>query len=103
MLNIVNCRANNGHYNSGADMDLDEPHRVKEDFFALLNQLEYDTNSGLFVMGGAVLKEIGEEYAKVRTKRLVIPSEQVPQLQLQKTAEEVEKVFMGAFLRHWKN
>jgi hypothetical protein len=88
---------------TGADMDIDELRRVKEDFLALLNQLEYDTKSGLVVMGYAVLKEIGEEYAKVRTRRLVIPSEQSQQLQLQETVEAVEKVFMGALMRHWKN
>ena len=84
-------------------MDFDEARRVKEDYVALLNQLEYDTKSDLVVMGGAVLKEIGEEYAKVRTRRLVIPSEQSQQLQLYKTVEAIEKEFMGAFMRHWKN
>ena len=81
-------------------MDFDEARRVKEDYVALLNQLEYDTKSDLVVMGGAVLKEIGEEYAKVRTRRLVIPSEQSQQLQLYKTVEAIEKEFMGAFMRH---
>ena len=72
-------------------MDFDEARRVKEDYVVLLNQLEYDTKSDLVVMGGAVLKEIGEEYAKVRTRRLVIPSEQSQQLQLYKTVEAIEK------------
>ena len=80
---------------TGGDMDINEARRVKEDYFALFNYLEYDTKSGLVVMGDAVLKEIGEEYAKVQTRRLAIPSEQVPQLQRQKTVEAVGKVFMG--------
>ena len=76
-------------------MDIDEARLVKEDDVVLLIQFEYDTKSSLVVMGGAVLKEIGEEYAKVQTRRLAIPSEQVLQLQRQKTVEAVEKVFMG--------
>ena len=84
-------------------MDIDEARLVKEDDVVLLIQFEYDTKSSLVVMGGAVLKEIGEEYAKVQTRRLAIPSEQVLQLQRQKTVEAVEKVFMGALMRYWKN
>ena len=95
ILNIVNCRDNNCHYNTGADMDFDEARRVKEDYVALRNQHEYDTKSGLVVMGGAVLKEVGEEYANVRTNRLLIPSKQSQQLQLYKTVEAIEKIFMG--------
>ena len=74
---------------NGGDMDINEARRVKECCLTLLNQFKYDTKSGLVVMGCAVLKEIGEKYAKVRTRRLVIPSEQVPQLHRQKTVEKV--------------
>ena len=66
-------------------MDIDEARLVKENYSALFNQLECYTKSGLVLMGSAVLKEIGEEYAKVRIRLLEIPSEQAPQLQLQKT------------------
>ena len=76
-------------------MDFDEAHRGKEGCLVLLNQLEYDTKSGLVVMGDSVLKEIGEEYVKVLTRRLVIASEQAPQLHRQKTVEVIAKVFMG--------
>lgn len=50
------------------DMSMDEARRVKENYLALLNQLEYDQKSGLVVMVSEVAALVGAEYAKVRTR-----------------------------------
>ena len=71
-------------------MDINEARRVKESYLALLNQLEYDKKSGLVVMADQVLKTVGEEYAKFRTKVLSIPSEQAPRIHRLKTVNEVQ-------------
>jgi len=71
-------------------MDFEEARRIKESYLALLNQLEYDTKSGLVVMASDVAREVGEEYAKVRTRLLAIPSEQAPRLHRLKTVAEVQ-------------
>jgi hypothetical protein len=39
-----------------------------------------------------VAKAVGEEYAKVRTKLLSIPSEHAPRIQRLKTVQEVQDV-----------
>lgn len=75
---------------SGADMDLDEARRVKENYLALLNQLEYDKESGAVVAVADVIKAVGEEYARVRTRLLAIPAEQAPRIQRLKTVLEVQ-------------
>jgi hypothetical protein len=75
---------------SGADMDLDEARRVKENYLALLNQLEYDRESGAVVAVADVVKLVGEEYARVRTRLLAIPAEQAPRIQRLKTVLEVQ-------------
>lgn len=75
---------------SGADMDLDEARRVKENYLALLNQLEYDKESGAVVAVSDVVKAIGEEYAAVRTRMLAIPAGHATHLQRLKTTPEIE-------------
>lgn len=74
----------------GADMDLAEAERVKENYLALLRQLEYDQKSGAVVPVADVAKAVGEEYAKVRTRLLAIPAEQAPRLHRCKTPVEVQ-------------
>lgn len=75
---------------SGANMDIDEARRVKENYLALLNQLEYDQKAGAVVLVAEVAKAVGEEYAKVRTRLLAIPAEQAPRLHRYKTVNEVQ-------------
>ena len=59
---------------TGAEMDFEEARRVKENYFALQAQLQYDQDAGLVVAVADVAKAVGEEYAKVRTRLLAIPS-----------------------------
>nr|WP_132454210.1 hypothetical protein [Paraburkholderia sp. BL8N3] len=75
---------------NGADMNLDEARRVKENYLALLNQLEYDQKSGAVVAVADVARAVGDEYAKVRTRLLAIPAEHAPRIQRLKTAIEVQ-------------
>lgn len=75
---------------AGADMSMDEARRVKENYLALLNQLEYDQKSGLVVMVSEVAALVGAEYAKVRTRLLAIPSERAPQIHRCRTVTEVQ-------------
>ncbi len=71
-------------------MDFDEARRVKENYLALQAQLEYDQKSGLVVAVEDVTSAVGEDYAKVRSRLLAIPSEHAPRIQRLKTAIEVE-------------
>lgn len=75
---------------TGADMSMDEARRVKENYLALLNQLEYDQKSGLVVMVDDVAALVGAEYAKVRTRLLAIPAERAPQIHRCRTVTEVQ-------------
>jgi hypothetical protein len=76
-------------------MNVEEAKRIKESYLALLNQLEYDTKSGLVVMAADVAREVGQEYAKVRTRLLSIPSEQAPQIHRLKTVAEVQDALLA--------
>lgn len=71
-------------------MTIDEARLMKEKYLGLLNQLEYDRESGLVVESAIVAREVGEEYAKVRTRLLSIPAEQAPYLHRLKTVVEVQ-------------
>lgn len=75
---------------SGANMNIDEARRVKENYLALLNQLEYDQKAGAVVLVAEVAKAVGEEYSKVRTRLLAIPAEQAPRLHRYKTVNELQ-------------
>jgi hypothetical protein len=74
---------------TGADMSIEEAKRVKENYLALLNQLEYDQKSGAVVLVSDVAKAVGNEYAQVRTKLLGIPSAHAAQLHRCKTVVEL--------------
>ncbi|ANN70902.1 hypothetical protein [Bordetella bronchialis] len=74
----------------GADMDMDEAKRVKENYLALQAQLEYDQAAGLVVAVADVSQAVAEEYAKVRTRLLAIPSEHAPRIQRLRTVQEVQ-------------
>ncbi|MGR2678714.1 hypothetical protein [Chromobacterium haemolyticum] len=74
----------------GAPWDTDEARRVKENYLALLHQLEYDQKSGAVVAVDEVVAVVANEYAKVRTKLMAIPAEQAPRLNQLKTVAEVQ-------------
>jgi hypothetical protein len=80
---------------TGAEMNLDEARRVKENYLALAAQLEYDRDAGLVVEVADVAKVVGEEYAKARTKLLAIPAEHAPRLHRFKTVVELEDALRG--------
>lgn len=80
---------------SGAPFSLIEAERTKENYLALLKQLEYDIKSGAVVAVEDIARAVGEEYAKVRTRLLAIPAEQAPRLHRLKTVAEVQDVLMG--------
>lgn len=63
--------------------------RVKETYLALLRKLEFDEKSGEVVKIAAVAKQVGEQYARVRSRLMSIPAEVAPTIAAFKTAEEV--------------
>ena len=65
---------------SGAPWSQGEAERVKENYLALLRQLEYDQKARTVVTVADVARLVGEEYAKVRTRLLALPSGHAPQL-----------------------
>ena len=62
----------------------------KENFLALLRELEYDRESGAVVAIDDVVSEVVEQLARVRTKLLGIPTKVAGRLALLKSAGEVE-------------
>ena len=68
----------------------DEARRIKENYLALLNQLEYDQKSGAVVAVTDVAGAVGATLAKVRTRLLAIPAEQAPRVHRVKTVAEVQ-------------
>lgn len=62
----------------------------KENFLALLRELEYDRESGSVVAIEEAVREIVEQLARVRTKLLSIPTKVAGRLALLRSAEEVE-------------
>jgi hypothetical protein len=77
---------------TGVEMTIDQAKQMKENYLALLNQLEYDRESGLVVLVSEVAKAVGAEYATVRTKLLGIPSGHAARIHRLKTVAEVQEV-----------
>lgn len=75
--------------------DRAEAERIRENYNALLRQLEYDTKSALVVSAAEVAAMVGAEYAQVRTKMLAIPAEQAPRLHRLKTVTEIQDALMA--------
>jgi hypothetical protein len=73
----------------GASHALAEAERIKENYLALLRQLEYDTKSGAVVRVDRVAKIFGDACARVRTRMLAIPAEIAPELHRKKTVAEI--------------
>ena len=84
---------------SGATMDVAEAERVKENYLALLRQLEYDQKSGAVVPIADVARVMGEAYAQVRTRLLSIPAEHAPRLHRLKTVAELEEGLRATMTR----
>jgi hypothetical protein len=63
----------------------------KENYTALLKQLEYDTKSGAVVLVSEVASVVGAEYARVRTRLLAIPAEKAPDIHRLKTVAQVQE------------
>ena len=81
---------------SVAPFDLQEARRIKENYLALLNQLEYDQRSGTVVAVEDVAGAIGQQLARVRTRLLAIPAECAPRVATLKTVPEVHAALSAA-------
>lgn len=79
---------------TGPTMDQAEAERVKENYLALLRQLEYDQKSGAVVAVADVAAAVGKQFASVRTKLLAIPAEQAPAVHRCKTVVEVQALLL---------
>jgi hypothetical protein len=67
-----------------------EAQRVKENFLALLRQLEYDKESGAVVSITDVQKAVAVEYGTVRSRLMSIAAEAAPKLASLRTAAEAQ-------------
>lgn len=67
-----------------------EAERVKENYAALLRQLEYDRESGLVVEIDDVVIAVASEYALVRNKLLNIGSRVAPDISTMDSPEEIK-------------
>ena len=67
-----------------------EAERVKENFAALLKQLEFDRESGRVVEIDDVVVAVAAEYALVRNKLLNIGSRVAPKVAVLQSAEEIK-------------
>lgn len=67
-----------------------EAERIKENYLALLRQLEYDRESGSVVAVSDVVQAVVGEYALVRNRLLNIASRVSPRAAVLRSAEEVK-------------
>jgi phage terminase Nu1 subunit (DNA packaging protein) len=84
---------------SAAPYSREEAIRIKENYLALLNQLDYDQKSGAVVAVSEVATAVGASYARVRTRLLAIPAEQAPKLHRLKTVNEVQDALLEMITR----
>ncbi len=77
----------------GVPMTLDEARQMKENFLALLTQLEYDIKSGQVLPYKDMIEAVGNEYARMRTRLIAIAPEHGPRLRvLASTTNDAEFV-----------
>ncbi len=77
----------------GVTMSLDEARQMKENFLALLTQLEYDIKSGQVLPYKDMIEAVGNEYARMRTRLIAIAPEHGPRLRvLASTTNDAEFV-----------
>lgn len=78
---------------SGAKMTLDEARTLKENFLALLTQLEYEIKSGQVLPYKDMISAVGQEYSRMRTRLIAIAPEHGPRLRvLASTTSDAEFV-----------
>jgi len=78
---------------SGATLTLDEARTLKENFLALLTQLEYEIKSGQVLPYKDMIAEVGQEYSRMRTRLIAIAPEHGPRLRvLASTTNDAEFV-----------
>ncbi|KER01558.1 RNA polymerase subunit sigma-70 [Photorhabdus temperata] len=78
---------------NGATMTLDEARTLKENFLALLTQLEYEIKSGQVLPYKDMIEAVGQEYSRMRTRLIAIAPEHGPRLRvLASTTNDTEFV-----------
>lgn len=65
---------------SGAKMSFDEARTLKENFLALLTQLEYEEKRGQLLSWDEIITEVNTEYSRVRTRLIALAPEHGPRL-----------------------
>ncbi|NIH11598.1 MAG: RNA polymerase subunit sigma-70 [Serratia symbiotica] len=77
----------------GVTMTLDEARQMKENFLALLTQLDYDIKSGQVLPYKDMIEAVGNEYARMRNRLIAIAPEHGPRLRvLASTTNDAEFV-----------
>lgn len=66
----------------GVAMTLDEARTMKENFLALLTQLEYDIKSGQVLPYQDMIDAVRKEYSRMRTRLIAIAPEHGPRLRV---------------------
>ncbi|MGK0736983.1 RNA polymerase subunit sigma-70 [Yokenella regensburgei] len=78
---------------SGVTMTRDEALTMKENYFALHAQLDYDVKAGKLLPWQDMVDEVAQEYARMRTRLIALAPEHGPRLRaLASTTEDVEFV-----------
>ena len=78
---------------NGVKMTRDEALTMKENFLALLTQLEYDIKSGQVLPYKDMIEAVGKEYSRMRTRLIAIAPEHGPRLRvLASTTNDAEFV-----------
>jgi hypothetical protein len=72
-----------------------EAERIKENYLALLRQLEYDTKSAAVIPVQDNVRLWTAACARLRTRLLAIPAEQAPMLHRLKTVAEVQDALLA--------
>jgi hypothetical protein len=78
--------------NNGGTLSRVEAETVRKYYDAQLKRLEFDIRSRRVVSVGDVGKAVGEEYSRLRSRLLALPSERSPALFRCRTAAQVEKL-----------
>lgn len=65
---------------SGASMSFDEARTLKENFLALLTQLEYEEKRGQLLPWDDIATAVNTEYSRVRTRLIALAPEHGPRL-----------------------
>lgn len=77
----------------GVAMSLDQARQMKENFLALLTQLEYDIKSGAVLPYADMIALVRTEYSRMRTRLIAIAPEHGPRLRaLASTTNDAEFV-----------